>query len=175
MKILSYGTILKVCQGLLREKIPIIDMLTILERASEVAETTKQPELILSQVRSGLFRLITDKCKAPDGILYIIMLSGETEDLCMRKLQDKHGNSTLNLSLQEIQQLIQNLSQIITESEARGIKASYLNLLVNANLRFRFYEVLEQYNFSIPVISTQEIDPKVKFELVGNLSVYKEK
>ena len=41
MKVTSYGSLLKVCKDLLHEKIPIVDMLTIIEAVADIAEFTK--------------------------------------------------------------------------------------------------------------------------------------
>ncbi len=56
MKVTSYGSLLKVCKDLLHEKIPIVDMLTIVEAIADIAEFTKAPDILLEHVRSKLFR-----------------------------------------------------------------------------------------------------------------------
>eukprot|EP01029_Cantina_marsupialis_P003895 TRINITY_DN13908_c0_g1_i1.p1 TRINITY_DN13908_c0_g1~~TRINITY_DN13908_c0_g1_i1.p1 ORF type:complete len:594 (-),score=126.65 TRINITY_DN13908_c0_g1_i1:27-1808(-) len=58
MKVTSYGSLLKVCKDLLHEKIPIVDMLTIIEAIADIAEFTKAPDVLLEHVRSKLYRLI---------------------------------------------------------------------------------------------------------------------
>ena len=45
------GSLLKVCKDLLHEKIPIVDMLTIIEAVADIAEFTKAPEILLEHVK----------------------------------------------------------------------------------------------------------------------------
>ena len=63
MKVASYGSLLKVCKDLLHEKIPIIDMLTIIEAIADIAEFTKAPEILLEHVRAKLLDLLLKNIK----------------------------------------------------------------------------------------------------------------
>lgn len=106
MKVTSYGSLLKVCKDLLHEKIPIIDMLTIIEAVADIAEFTKAPEILLEHVRAKLYRLITQKYKDTDGVLHIITIKPELEQQFIGKLQEHHGVSQLMISIAEINNLV---------------------------------------------------------------------
>ena len=113
MKVTSYGSLLKVCKDLLHEKIPIVDMLTIIEAIADIAEFTKAPEILLEHVRSKLYRLITQKFKDTDGVLRILTIKPELEQQFISKLQEHHGVSQLMLSISEINNLVTKTKQLL--------------------------------------------------------------
>lgn len=167
MKLTSYGTILKVCKDLLHERIPIIDMLTIIETIADVAEYTKVPEILLEHVRAKLFRLITQKFKDTDGILHIITIKPELEQTFIGKIQEQQGTSQLMLSIAEINNLIVNTKKLLDEIEVKGF--SKVAIVVDPTLRKRLSEIYEKFGLSIAVLSHAELDSKANFSIEGTL------
>jgi flagellar biosynthesis protein FlhA len=167
MKITTYGTILRVCKDLLHEKIPIVDMLTILESLADIGEVTKSPEILLEHVRSKLFRLITNKFMGQDGVLHLITLKPELEQDFTSKLQEQHGVSHLMLSINEINMLVTKTKDLINGIEAKGI--SNVVLVVDPVLRKRVSEIFEKFGFDLPVLSHAELDTKAEFAIEGTV------
>ncbi len=167
MKVTSYGVLLKVCKDLLHEKIPIIDMLTIIEAVSDIGEITKAPDIILEHVRAKLFRLITDKFKSADGVLHIVTLKGEIEQSFIGKLQEQHGISHLMISIAEINNLVTKTREMITELEGKGITG--VSMVVDPSLRKRISEIFEKFGLSIAVLSHAELDAKAEFAIEGSI------
>jgi flagellar biosynthesis protein FlhA len=167
MKITTYGTLLRVCKDLLHEKIPIVDMLTILEALADIGEVTKSPEILLEHVRSKLFRLITNKFTAADGMLHIITIKPELEQEFTTKLQEQHGVSHLMLSINEINNLVTKTRELIQSIEAKGI--SGVVMVVDPVLRKRISEIFEKFGFELAVLSHAELDTKAEFAIEGTL------
>ena len=167
MKVASYGSLLKVCKDLLHEKIPIIDMLTIIEAIADIAEFTKAPEILLEHVRAKLYRLITQKYKDSDGILHIVTIKPELEQHFISKLQDNHGASQLMLSIAEINNLVTKTKQLIDSVEKKGF--SKIAMVVDPVLRKRISEIYEKFGMIIPVLSHAELDSKANFAIEGTL------
>lgn len=167
MKVASYGSLLKVCKDLLHEKIPIIDMLTIIEAIADIAEFTKAPEILLEHVRAKLFRLITQKYKDTDGVLHIVTIKPELEQQFIGKLQDNHGASQLMLSIAEINNLVTKTKQLIDTVEKKGF--SKIAMVVDPVLRKRISEIYEKFGMIIPVLSHAELDSKANFAIEGTL------
>ncbi|OCL89526.1 flagellar biosynthesis protein FlhA [Arcobacter porcinus] len=167
MKVASYGSLLKVCKDLLHEKIPIIDMLTIIEAIADIAEFTKAPEILLEHVRAKLYRLITQKYKDSDGILHIVTIKPELEQHFISKLQDNHGASQLMLSIAEINNLVTKTKQLIDTVEKKGF--SKIAMVVDPVLRKRISEIYEKFGMIIPVLSHAELDSKANFAIEGTL------
>jgi flagellar biosynthesis protein FlhA len=167
MKVTTYGSLLKVCKDLLHENIPLIDMITILEAVSDIAELTKSPDILLEHVRSKLFRLITNKFKAPDGALHIITIKSELEQSFIGKLQEQHGVSQLLLSIGEINNLVTHTRDLINAVESKGV--SSVSMIVDPSLRRRIAEIFEKFGLQIAVLSHAELDAKAEFTIEGTL------
>ncbi|MBF7070974.1 flagellar biosynthesis protein FlhA [Aliarcobacter butzleri] len=167
MKVTSYGALLKVCKDLLHEKIPIIDMLTIIEAIADIAEFTKAPEILLEHVRAKLYRLITQKFKDTDGILHIITIKPDVEQQFIGKLQEHHGISQLMLSIAEINNLVTKTKQLLDDVEMKGF--SKVCMVVDPVLRKRISEIYEKFGLQIAVLSHAELDSKANFAIEGTL------
>ena len=167
MKVTSYGSLLKVCKDLLHEKIPIIDMLTIIEAIADIAEFTKAPEVLLEHVRAKLYRLITQKFKDNDGILHIITIKPELEQQFIGKLQEHHGISQLMISIAEINNLVTKTKTLLDEIEAKGF--SKITMVVDPVLRKRISEIYEKFGLQVSVLSHAELDSRANFAIEGTL------
>jgi len=167
MKVTTYGVLLKVCKDLLHENIPLIDMITILESVSDIAEHTKSPDIILEHVRSKLFRLITNKFKGSDGALHIITIKSEVEQDFISKLQEQHGVSHLMLSIGEINNLVTKTRELLTSIEAKGVNT--ISMIVDPSLRRRIAEIFEKFGLNVAVLSHAELDAKAEFTIEGTL------
>ena len=167
MKVTSYGALLKVSKDLLHEKIPIVDMLTIIEAIADIAEFTKAPDILLEHVRSKLFRLITQKYKDNDGILHIITIKPELEQQFVGKIQEQHGVSQLMLSIAEINNLVTKTKALLDEIEVKGF--SKVAMVVDPILRKRISEIYEKFGLQVSVLSHAELDSKANFAIEGTL------
>lgn len=167
MKITSYGTLLKVCRDLLHEKIPIVDMLTIIEAIADIAEFTKAPDILLEHVRSKLYRLITQRFKGADNVLHIITIKPDLEQQFIGKLQEQHGVSQLMLSIGEINSLVTKTKELIEKIDAKGIPK--MCMVVDPLLRKRISEIYEKFGLQVAVLSHAELDSKANFAIEGTL------
>ena len=167
MKVTSYGSLLKVCRDLLHEKIPIIDMLTIIEAVADIAEFTKAPEILLEHVRAKLYRLITQKYKDTDGVLHIVTIKPELEQQFIGKIQEHHGVSQLMLSIAEINNLVTKTKKLLDDIEVKGF--SKITMVVDPILRKRISEIYEKFGLQVSVLSHAELDSKANFAIEGTL------
>ena len=167
MKVASYGMLLKVCKDLLHERIPIVDMLTIIESVADIAEFTKAPEVVLEHVRSKLYRMITDKFKGDDGVLHLITIKPELEQQFISKLTEQHGVSQLNLSIGELNDLVTKTKELIEQVELNGV--SKYAMVVDPTLRKRISEIYEKFGLQVAVLSHAELDSKANFAIEGTL------
>ena len=168
MKLTSYGTILKVSKDLLHEKIPIIDMLTIIEAIADIAEYTKSPDILLEHVRTKLYRMITQRFKGSDDSLHIITLKPELEQRFISKIQEQHGVTNLLLSIGEINDLVTKTKELLGQIDSKGI-TKYV-MVVDPILRKRVSEIYEKFGLSLPVLSHAELDSKANFTIEGSLN-----
>ena len=170
MRVASVGLVQKVLKALLAEKIPIKDMITILETIADVAEVTKNSEIIVEQVRSRLARTITKLYSDDDGLLKLVTFATSTEQKLLEHLKDKgDGMKDLVLSIAQINSLVEKVSNTATEILGRGIAP--VVLIVDPLLRKSLADIFKKFGLDVVVLSHAEIDSNAKFEVLANIEI----
>ena len=78
--VLRAGELQRILQNLLRERVGIRDLETILETLAVHAGKTKDIDLLTEQVRKSLARQITETYRGPDGRLRVVSLGAQLDD-----------------------------------------------------------------------------------------------
>ncbi len=169
LKVANIGLIQKVLKSLLHEKIPIKDMITILESISDVAEVTKNIDIIVEQVRAKLSRVITNLYKDEKGVLKLLTLNAPTEQKLLDRLNDKNGVRDLLLNIGQINALVDTMSNEAAEVLQKGIAP--VILIVDPLLRKSIKDIFEKFGLDIVVLSHAEIDPNVTFEVLKSIDI----
>ena len=169
---ISLSTIKKVLQSLLREGIPIRDMITILESLVDVYPVLQNDiDSLVEQVRARLSRTITDLYKSDDNILKAMILSARLEQFLFGKLKER----ALLLNADESETLSTAIASEAQKLSERGIVP--VVLLVDYRLRKGIANLTEQYRHKIQslsnvvVLSNAEIDTHIKYELLSEIDV----
>lgn len=91
-EVLKPGEIQRVLQSLLRERVPVRDLETILEAVADVAPRTKDTEILTQYARHALARALCHQHKADDGRIHCVTLDPSLEELITKELQrSEHG------------------------------------------------------------------------------------
>jgi len=168
-KVASIGLIQRVLKSLLHEKIPLKDMLTILETIADIAEFTKNIDIITEQVRAKLSRIITQMYAGEDGVIRLLTFDTSSEQLMLEKSQERDGTRTLLLSVSEINDLIQATSSKAAELLQKGV--SPVVIIVDPQLRRGVAEIFERFSLDVVTLSHAEIDSSATFEVMGSISI----
>nr|WP_201768514.1 flagellar biosynthesis protein FlhA [Lebetimonas sp. JH292] len=169
LKVANIGLIQRVLKSLLHEKIPIKDMITILETIADIAEYTKNIDTIVEHVRSNLSRVITKLYESEDGTLKLITFDSATEQYLLSKLQQQGDNKQFILTVSEMNKLVEEISNAASEIVNKGIAP--VVLIVDPLIRKPLAEILERFGVDVVVLSHAEIDPNAKFEVLGSISI----
>lgn len=169
LKSANIGLVQKVLKALLHEKIPLKDMLSILETITDVAEYTKNIDFITEQVRSKLSRVITNLYKADDGIIHLITFDTATEQMLLDKSSEQDGIRTLMLNVGEINSLIQATSDTAAKVLQKGI--SPVVIIVDPQLRKPLADIYERFGLDVVTLSHAEIDANAKFEVIDSINI----
>jgi len=169
LKVASVGLVQKVLKELLSQKLPIKDMITILETISDVAEVSKNVDLIVEQVRVRLSRVITKLYIDENGVVKLLTLAASTEQKLLEKLKDKDGYKDLLLNIAQINSLISKVSDEAAKILHKGIAP--VIIIVDPLLRKSLADIFKKFGLDIVVLSHAEIDPTAKFEVLGSIEV----
>jgi len=169
LKVANIGLIQRVLKNLLHEKVPIKDMITILETIADLAEYTKNPEIITEQVRSALSRVITRLYTDENGVLKLITFDSNTEQYLMNKLKQQGEQKQFILTVAEMNKLVEEVSNAAKEVLNQGVAP--VVLIVDPLIRKPLAEILERFGVEVVVLAHTEIDPNAKFEVLGSISI----
>ncbi|KYO64569.1 flagellar biosynthesis protein FlhA [Thermovenabulum gondwanense] len=162
-KILSLGEIQKVLSNLLKESIPIRDMVTILETLGDYAVLTKDPDTLTEYVRQRLKRVITNKF-FPEKRGSVITLDKQVEDLILDALSKTESGVYLSLEPQILQKILNSTAENVKKAYKLGIQPL---ILTSPLVRRYFKNIIENNIKNIPVLSYAELDPNVEIKAIG--------
>ena len=160
---ISVGDLQKILQNLLREEIPIRDMVTILESVAEHAPKLKDTDLLTEFVRQSLRRTITRKLAA-SGELKVITIDPQVEKLITASVRHTDQGAYLNLEPDKAQSIIDNLSSTVEKCSELGIEAV---VLVSPVVRMYLKRLTEQVLPQLIVISYNELETSVRVQAIG--------
>lgn len=169
LKVASVGLIQKVLKALLHENIPIKDLLSILESISDVAEITKNIDIIVEQVRAKLSRIITKLYKDENGSLKLLTFDAQTEQKLLDCVKQRDGLRDLVLNIGQINALVQTTTQNVEEMLKKGISPAVI--IVDPLLRKSLSDIYEKFGLMVVVLSHSEIDTTAQFEVISSMHV----
>jgi len=160
---MTVGEIQKVLQNLLRERLSIRDMLTILETLGDYVATVKDTGILTEYVRQALGRNICNQYQT-EGKLYVVTLDPELEKEISDAIQQTDRRTTIALEPNEIQKLVSNLSVGLEKLLSQGYNPI---LLCSPNTRSPVKNLLERFIPDLIVLSYNEIVPEVELKIIG--------
>ncbi|EAL3989998.1 flagellar biosynthesis protein FlhA [Campylobacter upsaliensis] len=166
---ISVGLVQKVLKDLLKYRIPIKDMLTILETMSDVAEVSKSPDMIIEHVRSALARVITNMYMDEKGVVDFFILDSATSAFLCDLVQFRDGSYHVPLSVAQTAVLIDTLKAEY-DAVSNGRIKPFL-LCVESKLRKFLAELCHNFNINIVVISFAEITENTNLNTEGIIKV----
>ena len=156
---MTLGSVQRVLQNLLKERVAINDKITILETLLDYSPTTKDPDMLTEQVRQSLSRFITKQYVTSEQDIKVITLDPRYEkDLA----QAVAANGAISPDV--ISKLLKTTERIITDNAARGIQPI---ILCSAQVRRFLRKITERFLPSLVVLSNAEISPSVKLQITG--------
>jgi len=169
LKVANIGLIQRILKALLHEKIPLKDMLSILETIADIAEYTKNVDIITEQVRAKLSRIITQMYSSEDGVIRLLTFDTASEQMMLERTQEKDGVRNLNLNVNEINALIQATSTKAAELLQKGV--SPVVIIIDPQLRRSVAEIFERFSLDVVTLSHAEIDSSATFEVMGSITI----
>ncbi len=167
-EIASLGTLHKVLQNLLEERVPIRDMQSILEAIADYGESTKDPDVLGEYCRLALRRIITNSIVNQEGRINVITLDPEVEKILSDSIQAQKTGLIFVLP-PEISERI--LKRISVEADRLGSIGETPLILVPANIRLALRRLTAAVKPSVSVISYNEIAPGVEVYAVATVGL----
>lgn len=166
--ILQLGDVQKVLQRLLREGVPITDLVTILETLADYGKTTKEHETLTEYVRQALRRTIVKEYMDERNTLNVLSVHPETEDRLASSIQKSAQGMIPVLQAQEVNTLFDSLTQQSARLTSQGLP---FVLLTSPKIRPAVKNLLS-FNFpELAVLSLNEVPNECPIESAGMVSM----
>ncbi len=166
--LMTIGEVQKVLQHLLRERISIRDLVTILETLADHAGRTKDVDMLGEWVRSALARSICRQyVDDGSGALQTLTIDPNLEQQLLEAVTPGLPNLALEPSASRL--LIQNLSQQMERMMAMGYQQPVL--LCMSALRLPLRRLTERSLPNLVILSYNEIVPNTEVRAVGAITL----
>ena len=164
--LIPLGTVQKVLRNLLQEKIPIRNLVIILETIADNSAFSKDSEVLTEYVRQSLAETITDMLRSTEGTVTVAMFEPVLEDHIMNSIKTNGLAQNLGLAPDQVSALFQDIAGKIEEINVMGIKPS---ILVSPQIRRAVRKFLESVFSNVLVISYMELTPDTEVKSVGSI------
>jgi flagellar biosynthesis protein FlhA len=163
--LLTVGEIQRVLQNLLRERIPIRNLLLILESLADAARISKDVDYLTERVRAAMARHICAEY-AEDGLLSVITVDPRLESLlgeAVRRGEDAYALLDPNT----VAKIYSSLTKQMAAAQNSGLHPI---VLCSPSVRLALKRLTERAAPQLVVLSYSEIAPGLRVESIGQIS-----
>ena len=165
---LTLGTVVRVLQNLLRERVPLRDMRTILETLSEESSRTQDAGQLCALVRPKLARLIVQDIIDPDETLAVMTLDPTLEQLLTDLVSRANSYDEIALEPALAESFFASIRSTIEELEQQDLPAV---LVVSPMLRPWLARLLRRSTKDLTVLCYTEIPDDQPISVVSSIEV----
>lgn len=162
--VLSLGEVQKIMQNLLKEKVPLHDMVTVLEELTDQGRVTKDIDALTEAVRQALRRTITAQHVNMAGQLQVVTIDPKLEKKISESVQVTRQGSFPVMEPGMTQNLVDGIGKVVDNLARKGIAPV---ILTSPAVRLPLKRLLERFYIPVAVLSINEVLPEVKVEAVG--------
>lgn len=155
-KVVGIGEIQRVLRQLLRERVPIRDLTTILEAIADAATATKDPDVIVEAVRASLGRAICRVHQTDKGELPAISFAPSLEERLLQSIVRTDHGAVLAIDPNEAQGLASKIARAIEVAVAQPV------LLCTPGLRPHLWRLFSRVLPQVGVLSHNEVPAHVR-------------
>jgi flagellar biosynthesis protein FlhA len=165
--LLTNGQVLKVLQNLLKERIPVRDIVSILEVLADHAAQTTDTMVLTEYVRQGLARSISKQFADEGSVIHAITMDPKVEQMVSESIQKNEFGSRIILRPTTAQKIIEEIGKFFEEASKEGIQPI---VLTSPTIRLHFKQLIERNLPRLSVLSFNELSPEIEIMSVGSVS-----
>ena len=165
---LSLGQVHKVLQLLVRERVSIRDLSTILERLADYAHLSRDINILTEYVRQSLARQICETYTDKEGVITVVTIDPSLEEVMIGAIHQSEYGSFLALDPNVGERVLVQISSQLQNFKRMKLLAV---ILCSPRLRPHFKRFIERSFPDVAVLSYNEIVPQVKVQSIGMISL----
>jgi flagellar biosynthesis protein FlhA len=158
------GELQRVMQNLLRERVPVRDLETIVETLGDYASRTKDLDVLTEYVRNALGRTICKQYVDETDKLWCITLDPALEDFVNGHVERSDRGTMNTMPPQTAQQIVTQIASKTAELTQTGRSAV---LLCSPHIRAVVRRMIEASVPQVAVLAYNEVAPEVGVEAIG--------
>jgi len=166
--LLNLSELQAVLRNLLRERIPIRDLGTILEVLANNAPMTRDPNVLAEAVRQAMARSISNKYRDNDGLLHVFTLSPQLESMLRETLRTTDGGLGFSIDAGTAQKILTRTGE---QMERLAQQGHFPVLLCPRELRLAFHRMVERSLPNLVVLAFSEVSPGTKVQAHGMVDI----
>jgi flagellar biosynthesis protein FlhA len=166
--LLSLGQVHKVLQLLVRERVSIRDLSTILERLADYAHLSRDINILAEYVRQSLARQICESYTDKEGIVTVVTIDPALEETLIGAIHQSEYGSFLAIDPTIGEKILVQISGHL--QNFKRLKLSPV-VLCSPRLRPHFKRFVERSFPDLAILSYNEIVPQVKVQSIGMISI----
>jgi len=163
---ISMGSIQRVLQNLLNERVSIRDLPTILEGIAEACGFSRNISVITEHVRARLARQISDANANEQGVISLLSLSPQWEQAFAEALTGQGEDRHLSMAPSRLQEFI---GAVRTNFERLAQRGETPVLLTSPAVRPYVRSIIERFRAMTVVMSQNEIHPRARIKTLGTI------
>ena len=163
---ISRAGIQRVLQSLIRERVSIRDLSTIMEGIAEASATTQHLDAIVEHVRTRLARQICHANKSFDGNLPVLALGPQWEQAFIESLIGEGDRKQLALAPSKLHDFVAAIRNSFETASAQG---QVPVLLTSPMIRPYVRSLVERFRPQTVVMSQNEIHPSARLKTLGHV------
>ncbi len=163
---ISVNGVQRILQNLLSEMISIRDLPTIMEAVAESSIATQNMTLITEHVRSRLARQICYAVTNEEGLIPIIAMSPNWEQVFVDSITGAGEEKTLTMAPSKIQEFIMTVRTTFDQFIMQGENPI---LLTSPTIRPYVRSIIQRFRPSTVVMSQNEIHARARIKTLGQL------
>ncbi len=165
-ELISLGDVQKVLQSLLKEKVPIRDLVTILEALADGVRMNKDIDFLIEHTRQALSRTICRAYVTPDNKLQVVTLHPKLEQTLADAVQPTQLGAYPVIEPGFARQVLDRAKEAVEKVTMRGITPV---VLCSPRRRLPFNRFTERYSPGLVILSLNEGASNVEVEVVGTV------
>ena len=166
--LLPLGAVVKVLQKLLKERIPIRDLLAILETLADWSPMIKDTEMLTEYARQALARTISNMHQTEKGIIPVLNLGHRLESTLAEAIQQTDHGAYLVLNPSTIEMIISLLAKKLEKFAPNNYSPI---ILCSGQIRRHFKKLVDRYIPDMTVLAYEEMLPSDEIESLGILEI----
>jgi len=165
-EVLPLGTLHKILQGLLAERIPVRDLATIVETLSDYIPVTKDTDVLTEYVRMALKRQISELYKDANEKINVFTIDPAVEQKLSDSVQSTRQGLMLVLDPAMTDMLLRRIGEQVERMQNAGLTPV---AICSPNIRLALRRLVESAYPALAVVSYNEMVSTVELVSMGTV------